>query len=796
MSLIAWLPLNEDNIQEKLTNKPVSAGTGLTLPKYNNKTYGKIGAGYTFSNNGIKILNLTTTKQMSFALWVKLNKNASCHILDFRNASDKGYQPMYYGVSSGIQIFNNTEYGSAGAYVNDKTISDCKWHHLAVTIEENLGVLYVDGKRKGSISGITVSDSISTYATVGCRCSGTNPCSGIIQDVRIYDHILSDYEIKELSQALVLHYNFEDINISSNIFNAGTYLENAAKERCSATPYGTNGFVLTCTNSYTNKSGEKVTDPYLGTSANASSGSLNNNPTIDVGNATTICVSWTHVSGLEMDKNYITSLDANGKFLNSTHINFGGGTAVGNRRYAIITLPNKTKKIHLRFGNNDLDVNNSIIIDEICVRTGTVYEFTPPLDMQMPTNVSGLYSTTYCENLAIVDDAPQGKYAGKFSKSIIQCPFSTAGGEHFTVAAWVNPSSYAGDAILIGGLYLTINSEGKLSGYCYGKTNEGYHTGTTVIPKNKWTHIALVWDDKNIIGYINGKNEFTKSSYGAASENNHTKKDIGSENTTSSQRAFDGLIDDVRLYTTALSQQDIERIVNTKYLIDNKYNIYSANSVEKDMNYSSINSQSIYNFNQVSEMIELDDGSCWIQLSHHDNLNGTNLFSPTDDFLNKFVYHNDKCWSAFHLINTLGKYNNTNYEFMAIEQKNNTEQFFQYRWSQTVNPLTATHSQAWATANYKYNENYDQPSKRGGLFRYTSGTTSHGNTFLRIASGTSSNWYGAFGIFKKWEEHNGIPGFNAETNGILDLYVRVNPNKITYKEFNDGIIMPFAIKEI
>jgi hypothetical protein len=331
-----------------------------------------------------------------------------------------------------------------------------------------------------------------------------------------------------------LHYNFEDINISSNIFNAGTYLENAAKERCSATSYGTNGFVLTCTNSYTDASGEKVTDPYLGTSANASSGSLNNNPTIDVGNATTICVSWTHVSGLEMDKNYITSLDANGKFLNSRHINFGGGTAIGNRRYAIITLPNKTKKIHLRFGNNDLDVNNSIVIDEICVRTGTVYEFTPPLDMQMPANVSGLYSTTYCENLAIVDDAPQGKYAGKFSKSIVQCPFSTVGGEHFTAAAWVNPSSYVGDAILIGGLYLTINSEGKLSGYCYGKTNEGYHTGTTVIPKNKWTHIALVWDDKNIIGYINGKNEFTKSSYGAASGNNHTKKDIGSENTTSS----------------------------------------------------------------------------------------------------------------------------------------------------------------------------------------------------------------------------------------------------------------------
>ena len=133
---------------------------------------------------------------------------------------------------------------------------------------------------------------------------------------------------------------------------------------------------------------------------------------------------------------------------------------------------------------------------------------------------------------------------------------------------------------------------------------------------------------------------------------------------------------------------------------------------------------------------------------------------------------------------------------MAIEQKNNTEQFLQYRWSQTVNPLTATHSQAWATANYNYNTNYDQSSGRGGLFRYTSGTTSHDNTFLRIANGTSSNWYGAFGAFKEWKDHNGIPGFNTETNGILDLYMRINPTEKRYREFKNGIIMPTTINEM
>jgi hypothetical protein len=144
---------------------------------------------------------------MTFALWIKLNTHTSCHILDLRKVpgttTEVGYQPLYYNTSSGIQI-----YGTAGgsSYIPCSLGTD--WHHLVVTLESNLAVLYLDGVKKGqtSLNGLEK----VVHATIGCRATGTNPCPGIIQEVRIYNHALNKAEIKELARAKVLHYTFDD----------------------------------------------------------------------------------------------------------------------------------------------------------------------------------------------------------------------------------------------------------------------------------------------------------------------------------------------------------------------------------------------------------------------------------------------------------------------------------------------------------------------------------------------------------------------------------------------------------
>jgi hypothetical protein len=37
-----------------------------------------------------------------------------------------------------------------------------------------------------------------------------NQADGLLNDIRIYNHALSVYEVKELAKAKILHYNFND----------------------------------------------------------------------------------------------------------------------------------------------------------------------------------------------------------------------------------------------------------------------------------------------------------------------------------------------------------------------------------------------------------------------------------------------------------------------------------------------------------------------------------------------------------------------------------------------------------
>jgi hypothetical protein len=88
MSLQVWLPLN-GSLDEKISGKTVSAAAD-GLPT--SGAVGKLGSGYTFSNNGIRISSLKTYKTMSFALWLKLTSHNPCHIIDYRHPTgEAGY---------------------------------------------------------------------------------------------------------------------------------------------------------------------------------------------------------------------------------------------------------------------------------------------------------------------------------------------------------------------------------------------------------------------------------------------------------------------------------------------------------------------------------------------------------------------------------------------------------------------------------------------------------------------------------------------------------------------------------
>lgn len=204
MSLVAWLPLLYGDLNDKCGRK-VDTTFGASAPS--SASAGKIGKGYLFSSHGVRIKNIPVTKTMSFALWIKLTSNSACHILDLRGHDDgteTGYQPIYYD-GSGIQIYSSA--GANSAY--NSCYLGTNWHHLVVTIEDGHGRLYLDGVYQNENTSL-VGCVDTCHLTLGCRCNGNNKMPGIIQDVRIYNHVLTIKEIQELNKALVLHYTFDN----------------------------------------------------------------------------------------------------------------------------------------------------------------------------------------------------------------------------------------------------------------------------------------------------------------------------------------------------------------------------------------------------------------------------------------------------------------------------------------------------------------------------------------------------------------------------------------------------------
>ena len=197
MSLIYWAPLTARRVTNIGTSKLVSVTATKT---------GLIGESFDLKGNGyIQTQSIKSSTTMTFACWFKLNSTTSCHIIDARWSDSGGYQPAYYNSTSGFQLRG---YGS-GSYIKPSSaIVANKWYHLCVTISGNRYTLYINGEKCGTVNGGTYTQG-NMAATFGCRYNYTNKMNGSIQDARIYDEVLDDYQIKEIAKGLIIHLPLE-----------------------------------------------------------------------------------------------------------------------------------------------------------------------------------------------------------------------------------------------------------------------------------------------------------------------------------------------------------------------------------------------------------------------------------------------------------------------------------------------------------------------------------------------------------------------------------------------------------
>ena len=85
---------------------------------------------------------------------------------------------------------------------------DNKWHHLFATFDGSSLKTYRDGTLINTKS-ITASMLKRSNLTLGARRRASSyDCywKGYMNDFRVYDHCLSQKEVKEISKGLILHY--------------------------------------------------------------------------------------------------------------------------------------------------------------------------------------------------------------------------------------------------------------------------------------------------------------------------------------------------------------------------------------------------------------------------------------------------------------------------------------------------------------------------------------------------------------------------------------------------------------
>ena len=209
MSLQVWLPLIKDLRQQGVLNTP-----GFSLNAFTQEAGGKLGQ-YCYTDRGI--IHFTEdflANSWSLACWVKSTSwSANNDIILCKNSSESTSSQFYLSIINGASFNLGINGGSSnGAGTYSYTFSTNTWYHVAATYDGTNYAMYINGNKVKSGTCTTAKPTGLLNLGIGCRSTNaggtasTGNANKRLNDVRVYDHALSQMEVKELSKGLVLHY--------------------------------------------------------------------------------------------------------------------------------------------------------------------------------------------------------------------------------------------------------------------------------------------------------------------------------------------------------------------------------------------------------------------------------------------------------------------------------------------------------------------------------------------------------------------------------------------------------------
>jgi hypothetical protein len=489
-----------------------------------------------------------------------------------------GFTPVVVMTTNGrikAWWYNGTSYPQ----ITSTTIcNDGKFHHICMTYNGTEGKvnLFIDGKMEGSLS----TNNIVRFSglDIGVEKNvGNKIFNGIIDDVRFYDHTLSDREVRKLAQAKILHYKFDQyVEPTTNLIS---------------------DYNLTTTGSY------GITYTYVGMENGYKKYSISGTWSGGSYPYSFSLNSYTYPSGISHSASCYIYNNIPHKFLS----NFGNLVVVNDAGLygAKRVVRDGHYSAHEDYIHSINNYTNQVYVYSAPVANGTVFDpatdFVYLKDFQIEAkpyatpyvNGSRTYATVKDSSGYGLDgsltsisrpttprcsiESKHGKYCYKFNG--VDTYLITGilpSSDQFTISLWFKQDSYISQARLFWGagtdraILATVDTN-KLSFYCgTSVSNTGYITSNLSYSSSEWNHAVLRYNGANVELFINGQKD---SSIGTVTGLSYQSGFYLASRYDLNGNWFNGKIDDFSFYTSALSDTDIENLYKSYGSVDNQGNI-------------------------------------------------------------------------------------------------------------------------------------------------------------------------------------------------------------------------------
>lgn len=794
MSLIAWYQLNGNLKNSGLEdNDLINSNSSVIV----DNEIGKIGKCYEDLSTSFAYLEsknpVLLPQTHSMFCWIYPEKLCRSANLDgvLGNHKHEGSNPSNTGITlktiddNTYQVSLNTANTKGqrtyNTYCSDTILNINEWHHIGFTYNGETIKLYVDGKLDKEVN---FTDMYLTSAKIRIF-SWSNDYNYTeytgkkkINDVRIYNHCLTENEVKDIYRTCVLHYNFEDIVVpyTNNKYNYTNILKYANQIEGIA-PKGT----LTKLNETFEGSAIWRLSMTPTTEAQLNSfkttlyghGIYINNFNLDAGQVKTFAILYKNIT----HKDTVVGGCAYNRF---SPEDLGSTLYKDNWYRTAQKRTNNTANAgsdnwYVSFKCPSIKLNEEIIIDFCCPEEYSNIDFLPERISYEKDASRTIYDSSGYNHNGLLSG---GQYNAIFRQSDIEgnhclefigdpaCYINS--GKIFydninqchTICAWVyRTSNQIGSQDLVNWnfgyrlKYANGDSEHNERTILYinNGVNDCYTYGNT-LPLNGWHHIAFVFDRNNNIKniYIDGK----LANYSSLGNSSKLTPHIINKETYLGVR-FKGYLDDIRIYATALSDKDIKQLYETKMKIDKEGNLYCNQFIEKENSSTYLTKMSILNTSLLNENVSLydmktkvlDDGSMWARIFWQDYTLGGNFTHEMSSSLKT------------NYVNQLGKYSRLNklesfrnqqgaFEFLINYPRISSTQY--NRWIQTANPLTTKGGTSNTQEQMGYKSIHLDYTGQRWKYGLASGV---GSTFLSACAGLST-WYFSIGCYS-W--NNGFP---------------------------------------